>query len=181
MSHVICTNESCHIYQRVCHIYGWDMSHTRMSESCYTCFHETIRQWFTYTDESCHVYKWVMSYIWMSHVTHISINPFQPHRRLLLTYMNESCHIHERVMSHIQIYHVEYMNGSCHKTMHVSCHAHERNLSPMYHIYRRVMSRIRMCRVTHILMGHVAHITETISTAPAKMVHVHEWDMSPIE
>jgi len=31
-----------------------------------------------------------------------------------------------------------------------------------------------MCRVTHILKSHVTLITETVSTAPAKMVHIHE-------
>jgi len=47
MSHVTCTNESCHLYE-------WGMSHVRMSHV--TC-----------TNESCHMYEWVMSHSTVTH------------------------------------------------------------------------------------------------------------------
>ena len=112
MSHVTCTNESCHPHECV-------MSHIRMSMSHIRMSHVTLMNAFTHMNESCrtcvsyvthtpivvseesvvvHTYEMIMSHIWMRHVT----------------CTNESCHTCEWVMSHIRMCQVTHMNQSCH-------------------------------------------------------------------
>ena len=70
VSHVTCTNESCHIWSETCHICEWVvpavMSHvTHMIEWCH--MYEGV---MSHLEWECHVCEWVMPVV-MSHVTRI--------------------------------------------------------------------------------------------------------------
>jgi len=85
MSHVTCTNESCHTYE-------WVMSHVRMSH-------------VTRINESCHTYEWVMSHVWMSHVTRM-------HERFKVL-CNLHIHITHGWMIHDSFTWMCHVNKSC--------------------------------------------------------------------
>ena len=113
-----------------CHIYGWVMSHLKMSHV--PLMDVQIHPWMSHVtlmNESCLTYREVMSHLWMSLVTHTHMAQRWNCDEIcdeILRYvlMNQICHTHGWAISHLWMSHVTLMDN--HVTLtDESCHSYE--------------------------------------------------------
>jgi len=185
-SHVIFTNDSCHIFKWV--TCKWVMSQIQISHATHTWAVADVYVAFmctshvTFTNEWCHTFRWVMSLFQLSLVT--ITNEWSHTFKWVLshlqmsnvTFTNESCHSHRWVMSNFQMSHITVTNESRHvnKWTNESCHSYKWVMSHLIFKWvtlRWVMSHFQISHTTHTWAGvYMIHVYESC--------HIYKWVMS---